>query len=273
MIADPNAVAGGSTSNGNSNPLESPETKCGGLPCTNGIDEGTAQFWILHDSPASSEAVTTPTAPSASHTTHTTIAATNSTCSSTTTSSACPVPDIMDTTAPTATTLYNYSTDLGSTTTSPPEYAGGRVIEPGVACASEPGTSQSAENAKAEMWVSDALTAKTKLTGYGGLSVYTQTIREALDEGEALCIAIYDVPKSIANLLKSPPKRIAYAEYTPDAWPRELTDIAFTFTFTAYTVPAEHRVGLRVWPSSGSAALAVAYDTEVDKSFLQLNTE
>jgi hypothetical protein len=146
------------------------------------------------------------------------------------------------------------------------------VLKPGSACSVEPSGTQLAEDEEVETWVTAPLSANTKLTGYGGLSLYTQTLN-ASSLGVGLCVAVYDVPKSIENLVKSPPTRIGYYEYKPDAWPAEMTNVGFTFEFPAKTVSAEHRIGLRIWPTPSSPAIAIAYDAAADSSILQLNTE
>ncbi len=258
LIADPNAAPKGKPVDGKQNPLESPETKCGEThePCTSGIDSGNAQTLFLHDSPACAPGTCTPTTPSSNHETHPTVASPG------------PKPDLMDTSSPTATTLYNYSGSTAAT-----EYAGGRVMVPDVECSATP----SNENAKDELWVTDPLTTNTVLKGVGGLSFYTQTVDEVEATG-TLCLGIYEVPESIANLLSEKPKLIgSTASYTPDgSWPRSLTEVSFIFKFdsSSVTVDSGKRIGLRIWPAASSKSkIAIAYDTTAYPSILQLNTE
>ncbi len=280
-LAIPNtkAVPQGTSAEGVSDPVENPEIKCGtpAKECLIGIDKGKAQTWTLHDSPAS-EAVKAPTA---NHATHATVAPTESTCTSSKTTSACPKPDLMDTTAPTATTLYNYSTDLG---TAPTEYAGGRVLKPDVECSETP---TKTENSKGELWVTAPLASETKLTGAGGLSLYTQTLRGETQTVK-LCVGVYNVPEKIENLVKEAPTEIGYGSYTPPAWPTTMTQVSFVFEFSKTTIAAKNRIGVRVWEAKSSTGnIAIAYDvgagssivegktveTEGDNSYIQLNTE
>ncbi len=273
------AVPQGTSAEGISDPVENPEVKCGTpvKECLIGIDKGKAQTWTLHDSPAS-EAVKAPTA---NHVTHATVAPTESTCTSAKTTTACPKPDLMDATAPTATTLYNYSTDLGTT---PAEYAGGRLLKPDVECSETP---TKTDNSKGELWVTAPLASETKLTGSGGLSLYTQTLRSEA-ETVTLCIGIYNVPEKIENLVKEAPTEVGYGSFTPTSWPTTMTQISFVFEFSKATIAAKNRIGVRLWEAKSSTGnIAVAYDvaagtttvegktveTEGDNSYVQLNTE
>ncbi len=269
LMANPNAAPEGSVKNGVQNPLESPKTECGGKPCINGIQRGNPQSWYLHSTPASAPAEPTESP------THATIAA-SGTCAGQTTTG-CPVPDLMNTSSPLATTLYDYSKDQNATgyTRGPSAY-GGRLLRAEAECSAAPG------NDGGEMWVTPPLGAATKLTGYGALSIYTQTLNDAAATVK-LCVAIYDVPESIANLVEKPATRIGeVAEYGPVSWSTSpapvapLTeysppDLSFVFTFLSdtqlnkletVTVEKNHRIGLRIWPaSSPPSAISIAYDT------------
>jgi Tfp pilus assembly protein PilV len=255
LIADPSAVPKGSVSNGKQNPLESPSTTCGpsNEPCTNGIDSGNARIWFLHDTPASAGSSTPPTA---SHVTHATVAPSG------------PKPDLMDSSSPTGTTLYYYSTDQGET-----GYTGGRLLKPDTVCSGTPTTS---DNTKGELWVTTPLSANTILKGVGGLSIYTQTFKEEA-ASVTMCVGVYDVPNSITNLVTSPPTLLGHAEYTPATWPQKPTQLSFIFKFLSsgtVTVNKEHRIGLRIWTvNTTTNNIAVLYDTTTYPSIVQLNTE
>jgi prepilin-type N-terminal cleavage/methylation domain-containing protein len=277
LIADPSSVPEGSVINGKQNPLENPSTKCGTESCINGAQAGNPQSWYVHDAPAS--AGSPPTAPSANHTTHATVASSGE-CTEAKTGG-CPKPDLMDGNAPSATKLFFYSTDQGET-----GYIGGRIVKTDVECSGEP---SSTDNTKGELWVTPALSAETKLTGYGGMSLYTQTLNN-VSAVVTLCVAVYDV-SSITNMVKTKPTKLGYASYTPATWPTTMTELSFEFKFLSsgtVTLAKEHRVGVRIWPAASSAsAIAIAYDTTggseviegktVEKSgyssLLQLNTE
>jgi len=287
IVSDPHSVSEAS-------PLENPTTKCGETKeCITGIQQGNPQSWYLHDSYASSE---TPTAPSESHAVHTTIAATGE-CKSGKTAG-CPVPDLMDSTHPTTTKLFDYSLNLdGEGFTLGAGERGGRLLRKEAECKGTPG------NSGGEMWVTPKLGAATKLTGYGGLTLYTQTLNNVAAK-VTLCIGVYDVPEAVPS--SEAPKLIGVVnEYTPSSgtWPTtpvggSLSGLSFVFAFLSeaqlkagetVTVAEKHRIGLRIWPSSVSStsSIGIAYDTTgtsevvegktVEKpgysSLVQLNTE
>jgi Tfp pilus assembly protein PilV len=268
LIADPNA--GGTNAK---NPLASPTTKCGPSKesCTNGIEVGKPEQYFLHDYPESG------TAPTASHELHATVAPSSASCTSSTTTAACPKPDLMDTSSPgeTATTLYDYSDNqdaLGATNGESGH--GGRVLMSAGSTCSATASSSIAENTKGEMWVTAPLSTEKKLTGVGALSIYTQTLN-GLATSVTLCLGIYDVPNSLSNLVKSPPTLIGYSEYTPDAWPQSLGNLSFLFEKLSgggsLSIKSEHRIGLRLWTATGN--VGITYDTVAQRSVLQLNAE
>lgn len=304
LIVNPSAAPEGSVKNGIENPLENPTTKCGSESCITGIQRGSPQSWYLHDSPASSETASEPTK---SHATHATVAP-SGTCTSSNTSG-CPTPDLMTSAKPGAKKLYDYSTDqdgLGATVSllengeclgelRTGACYGGRLLKADVECKEkETPKPTETENTKGELWVTDPLSAETKLTGYGGLSIYTQTIG-GVSATATLCVGVYEMPKSIANLTKtgSPGKLLGAAGYTPSTWPTSLTELSFVFKFLesgTATIPKEDRIGIRVWPAASStSAIAIAYDTTAStgtevvegqtvekagyESHVQLNTE
>lgn len=280
IVSNPASTPEGSVINGKENPLAQPETKCGSEACITGIQRGNANSWYFQDSAASSE---TATAPSASHTLHSTVTGSGS------------VPDLMTESRPTATKLYDYSTNLDGEgfTLGSSEY-GGRTLKKEAECSGTPG------NAGGQTWATPKLTAETKLTGYGGLTIYTQTLGDVSGAKVKLCVGVYDYPETITGT----PKQIGViAEYAPSAeWPTtaigdSLSAQSFVFTFLNETqlkeeatvaVAAKHHIGIRVWPASSStASIAIAYATtgssveEAGKlietpgypSHVQLNTE
>lgn len=254
IVSNPSATPEGSVINGKENPLESPETKCGSESCITGIQRGNADSWYFQDSAASSE---TATAPTVSHTLHNTISGSGS------------VPDLMTEGRPTATKLYDYSTNLDSegSTFGSSEY-GGRVLHKEAECSGTPG------NSGGETWATPKLAAATKLTGYGGLTIYTQTLGDVTGATVELCIGVYDYPETITG---TPTPIGVVGEYKPTAeWPTtatgdSLTGLSFVFTFLSesklqkletVTVEAKHHIGVRIWPASSStASIAVAYAT------------
>ncbi|MHB2001513.1 MAG: type IV pilus modification PilV family protein [Solirubrobacteraceae bacterium] len=297
VIANPNATPAEGTP---SNPLKSPGTTCGkGEACTVGIS-GNAQTWFLHDSSAAEdEAGKALIVPSSSNETHATVAPSNATSCTSTEHSGCPRPDLMSAAVPTATHLYDYSSDqnpYGTTITGPagdlewtcpgeldPENGlcfGGRRLQRGVECGVEPSESEAVANLKSEMWVSEPFAAASTLTGAGGLSLYSQTV-SGTQAPATLCVAIYRVPPEIDALWTSSaeaPKLIGWTSYTPPSgadWPSSLEEVSFSFepggareliegttVVKSAAIAAGERIGLRIWPAGASGAdIAVAYDT------------
>lgn len=272
IVTDPNASPSGEVTNGTENPLSNPTTTCTNsqgttVACTNGLASGTANIWYLYDTPATN---TTRQTITGNHAVHATVAATG-TCSKHTTSG-CPVPDLMGSTAPPAQTpsgLFNYSTNITGYT-----YTGGRAILPDVACSATP---TSTNNNDGELWVTDPLTSSLTFSGDGGLTLYTQTLSAATG-GVTLCAQIYDVPNSITNLVSSPPTTLGTVSYTPPTWPASAQGVSFTFDFlsvgSTVTVPSGDRIGLRIWPAATSAeGIAAIYDNTLYPSLLQLNSQ
>jgi hypothetical protein len=272
LVADPNAAPAGFVSNGTENPLQSPSTSClnaqGVLaPCSNGLGNGTPQTWFLFDTPATS----TYAAPSTNHPTHATVAPTNTTCTTTQTTSNCPVPDLMGSSPPagdSTSTLHDYSSEQTGDS-----FAGGRILKPDVGCSSAP----SSDNTKGELWVSAPLATSTTFTGGGGMTIYSQTANNATTSA-TFCIAIYDVPNSLTNLVATPPTELGAVSYSSPSWSTVLSPLSLPFSFLAsgstVTVAAGHRVGVRVWvTSSGGADIAIAYDNPNYPSQVELNAQ
>lgn len=286
VIADPTAHSNAVT-NGVQNPLDSPQTTCTNgsgqqVNCSAGIDQGSANNWILHDYPASGSS---PAAPTADHSTHATVAP-NGTCtagaSSGTGVAGCPQPDLMNASSPSqssSSTLFNYSTDIGGKAYNPGAtppglgFDGGRILKPDTGCANTP---TSTDNSKGELWVTAPLSSSLTLTGYGGLTLYTETLNAA-STAVTLCLAVYDVPNSIVNLPSSPPTELGSSAYNPPSWPTTMTADSFDFQFLSSgtaTVASGHRIGVRLWLSSASTgSIAVAYDHPLYASQVQLNSQ
>ena len=268
VIPDPDAAPPGSGVVLGDNPLANPDTTCtdgsgNQVPCF-GTGPGGGRIFYLYDTPAAAGARQAITA---SHPAHPTVAP-NGTCTSTNTSG-CPQPDLMDATAPPTSdplpALFNYSTDSGGT------YAGGRALVRDAACNETPSSS---DNLKGQMWVTNALASSSSFNGKGGLTLSTQTVGGVSGAG-TLCVAIYDVPGSITNLVSAPPTLLGTAVYSLDPWPAEPTLLSFNFNVregqSAVTVASGRRLGLRVWAAPTSAAdLAVLYDHPSHASFLRL---
>jgi prepilin-type N-terminal cleavage/methylation domain-containing protein len=266
IVADPHANPAGTVLNGSSNPLSNPQIQCQNaqgqtVTCTTSVGSATVNKWYLTDSPASGGY----SAPTAGHPTHATIAP-SGTCTPVVTTG-CPVPDLLGTSPPGGTTLFDYSNEQTGVT-----YVGGRVVHRDAPCA---GTPSSTDNTKGEMWVSAPLGATTNFTGEGGMTLNSQTLSGA-SAAVTLCLAVYDVPASIANLISAPPTRLGVVSYTLAQWPTASTPLSFTFNFSSGSsvpVAGGDRVGVRIWPDPSSGAdIAAQYDNPGYASVIQLNS-
>ena len=255
LVSDPDLANGEG-----SNPTESPDTFCTDpdtdeeVECTESAD-GTVSTWYLYDTPATSS---TRQEIAGSHATHSTITGT---------------PDLMGidpTPAPTVTPpLYNYSNEITGGTT-----PGGAVIRRDTSCTG--GTPTTTDNTKGHFWVTPALTTAMSVSDVA-LSIDTQTFNGATADA-MLCVAVYDVPGSIANLATNPPtllvsKGLPQSGLT--AWPTSADNEAFVtelYEAGSATIASGHRLGIRIWPSSSSEAdIVVLYDHPAHISYLQVS--
>jgi prepilin-type N-terminal cleavage/methylation domain-containing protein len=270
VVADPHALPAGKIINGNANPLSDPTITCNDaagntVSCTSSVGSSNVSEWYLTDTPAANVYA----APTASHSVHPTVAATG-TCSGATTTG-CPKPDLLSTAAtPSGAVtppLLDYSSDLAAA-----GYTGGRLLKRDVTCSATPTTT---DNAKGGFWASAPLTAPMVLTGSGGMTLVTQTAGAAA-AAVTLCLGVYDVPNSIANLVVAPPTRLGVVAYTVASWPTTPTPISFSFDFltgSTVTLAAGHRLGVRLWAAAESGAdIAALYDHPSYASTIQLNS-
>lgn len=269
IVADPAAVPAGAVVNGNPNPLADPTINCrdaagNSVSCTASVGSADVSQWYLTDSPATGAY----TAPTASHPVHRTVAPVG-TCTTQVTSG-CPVPDLLGTAAPAATTppppLLNFSSDLVG------DYPGGRLLKSDVACSATPSV---ADNARGQMWVTAPLSSAMSLTGSGGMTVTTQTAG-GVEASATLCLGIYDAGGSIANMISTPPVRLGVVAYTMARWPTTPTPVSFSFDFLTsgtVTVAAGRRIAVRLWlASSATTDIAVLYDHPDHASVVQVNS-
>ena len=265
------------TFNGDANPDSDPGTFCIGDfdgdgdteegPCSDDV-EGTVSTWYLYDTPATfasrQEIV-------GSHDTHATVAP-NGTCSGGTTTG-CPKPDLMGMTPPPAPAVtppvYNYSNEITGGTT-----PGGAVVRRDTTCS---GSVTTTDNTKGHFWVTSPLAADMTLSGDAAMSLSTLTFNGATADA-TICVAFYNVPASISNLVASPPTLIGVAGYDHNSmsWPRTASSIGIGLDFLdssfGATIPAGNRLGIRLWTSSSSGAdLVFLYDHPNHQSFLQIN--
>jgi prepilin-type N-terminal cleavage/methylation domain-containing protein len=291
VVADPTAAPTGGTVNGTSgNPLTDPTTKCANsagqtVSCTQGLDQGIANTYFLHDWPSSGGMPQTPSVDNALHDTSGLV--TGQVCTTSTTlatiasdTTGCPVPDLMDGNPPTGTLSQppNFSTDLCADTC----YHGGRDLLPtceGSACptGSNPGTTctttscggtdstsdcndggwaSTLQNQSSEFWVSSPLGAGTTFTGAGGISLFTQTVNSATAGLVTFCVEIYDVPPSgsattLTDILAWPPVAIGGAAYVAATDPSTGSNwpsaaSQLSFVFTYSQQPVTIAAGHRV---------------------------
>jgi len=252
LVGDPDLA------NGGANPELDPNTSCGPISdpveCTESTG-GTVSTWYLYDTPATNS---TRQEIAGSHATHSTITGT---------------PDLMGidpTPSPTVTPpLYNYSNEITGGTT-----PGGTVIRRDTVCTG--GTPTTTDNTKGHFWVTPPLAASMAVSDVA-LSVDTQTFNGATADA-LLCVAIYDVPNSIANLATNPPTLLASKGLPQSgltAWPTSAENEAFVtklYEAGSATIASGHRLGVRIWPSSSSEAdLVVLYDHPSHVGYLQVS--
>jgi prepilin-type N-terminal cleavage/methylation domain-containing protein len=270
IVADPHALPAGKIVNGNANPLADPAITCRdpsgtAVSCTASVGSTNVNEWYLSDSPASGPYAP----PTTSHPTHPTVAPFG-TCTAQVVTG-CPRPDLLSTATPPSTVpeapVLDYSTDLAADV-----HQGGRVIKRDVSCSASPTLT---DNGKGAMWVTAPLSAATSLTGSGGMTLFTQSTN-GVTAGATLCLAIYDVGGSIANLIATPPLRLGVVAYTVAQWPTTPTPVSFSFDFlTGGTInlASGHRIGARLWVDAGAGTdIATLYDHPSYASVLQLNT-
>ena len=235
------------------------------VQCVNSVEDKVNALFPT-DTPATSSNTRQPI--TASHATHPTVATVTGLECTASTTTGCPKPDLLEDVPPQVTTplpqLFKYSTDVAG------GYPGGRALRRDASCSSTPTTS---DNTKGAFWATPALSAPKTLNGKGGLSLYSQTI-DGVTAGATVCVAFYDVPGSIVNLIAEPPTELGRTSFSLGRWPDSPTRVAFPFTFRAsnVTVPQGHRIGIRVWVSSASGAdLAVIYDHASYPTMVELN--
>jgi hypothetical protein len=127
------------------------------------------------------------------------------------------------------------------------------------------------------------------LSGYGGLTLFTQTLGAAAEQ-VSFCAELYDIPpsgssSSLKDILAWPPTDLGGAAYvagtdpsTSSNWPSSINQVTFDFNIRgsngSVTVPVGDRIGVRVWMKSNvNTPIAVAYDNPNYPSQLQLNSQ
>ncbi len=254
------------------NPLEEPDTQCledGQWEECAGSVIGNALTYFPYDTDATGSSVRQPI--SGNHTLHNTIAPVSALlCNLLIVISGCPKPDLMGTTPPPGPVvetdplppLFNYATNLAG------GILGGRLLRQDAGCTGTP----SQDNSKSHMWTTPPVTSATELTGDGGMTLYSQTPAGVTGSAK-ICVRFYDVPASLLNLIAFPPTSLGTASYELDEWPTQPAPVSFTFDFRAsnFTVPAGHRIGMRMWVDGASDTdVAAIYDHPQYPTSIQL---
>jgi hypothetical protein len=113
------------------------------------------------------------------------------------------------------------------------------------------------------------------------MNLSTQTFNGATADA-MICVGFYDVPESITDLVATPPTPLVSKGFDNNSfdsssisWPSTATALGFTlelFDAGTATIPAGHRLGVRLWTSSSSEAdLVVLYDHPNHVSYLQVS--
>ncbi len=166
--------------------------------------------------------------------------------------------------------VYNYSNEITGGTT-----PGGAVVRRDTTCTG--GTPTTTDNTKGHMWVTPPLAESMSVSDIA-MSLSTQTFNAATATA-MVCVALYDVPGSITNLVDSPPTLLVSKGGPKSglmAWPTSASEVAFVLElFTgggSATIAAGHRLGVRIWTSSSAGAdLVVLYDHPLHVSYLQVS--
>lgn len=201
--------------------------------------------------------------------------------SATATPNACARPDLLfPAPAPTSVAQeYNFSPNLSATTQ-------GRVIKRDsntstTSCSVAPTNDASS----GELWATQPLAQPLKLTGFGGMSLYTSTLTGA-SQPVTLCVSFYlETPVATAigaildplnSLGASDSTPLGTISYTLSQWPPTITPLSFTFNYmtSSQTVPAGTSVAMRVWVTHNSGDdIVIQYDAPSAPSDVLLNSQ
>jgi hypothetical protein len=261
LVEDPRDGPLDGVTDGLLNPLTAPDTQClvnGQWEECAGSVVGNALTFFPYDTDATVASVRQ--AIGGNHSLHATVAPINALlCNLLIVVTGCPKPDLMGTTPPPGNAdpavvpaLFNYATNVAGS------IAGGRVMRQDTSCTGTP----SQDNTRSHLWTTPPLTSATTLSGDGGFTFYTQTVG-SVPASAKLCVRFYDVPASILNLISFAPTTLGTTSYEASSWPQTPAPVSFSFDFRAndVTVPAGHRIGVRVWADSASNAdIAAIYD-------------
>jgi prepilin-type N-terminal cleavage/methylation domain-containing protein len=301
IVANPHEVpVGGNPNSGN--PLDTTEVKCtNGLvkeaKCDYGLGNQTANTWYLTNS-AEEAGYQEPSANNSCM--HYTNALVPSVCGGTaeaqncslssSTFTSCPQPDLLYPTAPPEGIKqeYDFSPHI-FTELEIPASTGGRALKRNsnaTSCAATPPNDATA----GELWATQPLGAKLKLTGRGGMTLNTQTLRGTPAE-VTLCVGVYLEkpvldstgntlklldPLNLLNINSKDSEQLGVAGFTMTPWPTVPTALSFTFEYMLVAKEAAQgsSIAVWVWPTAGPGeGIVIQYDAPSVASSVQINSE
>jgi type II secretory pathway pseudopilin PulG len=259
LIADPDATPAGAPSNSQQNPLQSPNTQCGGGSCNQDLN-GSPLTYYLTDT-AYTDSYQPPTAANTLHQTETNWSCGSGTCA--------PVPDEMITSTPTTAGSFPpcFSTDIGCVSSA--GSSTGLLLKHPASDSSSCGSPPS-DNTMAHLWVTSAIPAGTtvNLTGGGGMTGYLQSAGGTA-VNVTLCLAVYNVAaSSLANTsgdLRQTPIG-SPVSVTTQAAAGSPSPASFGFNLgqavsIASTSSDQPRLGFAIWlAASAGTDVALVYD-------------
>lgn len=178
-------------------------------------------------------------------------------------------PDLMGTNSPPNPSepdlppLYTYSSDLSG------EYTGGLAIQR--TGEGEPDcTLSGVTKYQMHSWTTNPLSdSDYELTGKTSFYFWSALVGGTAGNGK-ICVWLYD-----RDIVGGNPQDtlIGSSSYTLPDWPGEPTNLSFTYTHSAYTLPAGHRLRFVISVSSQSDSdMQFIYDHPASPSFVQIRT-
>jgi prepilin-type N-terminal cleavage/methylation domain-containing protein len=289
VVANPNALPiAGKPNTGD--PLT--EVKCTNgqgqtVTCNYGLGNQTPNTWYLADSPEEGSYVVPKEDNTCMHYTEalkpSLCGGAAATCTSSSTTE-CPQPDLLYTEPPKAEKEYNFSPNIEA---EPGVLwkGEGRLLVPdpnAESCANPP----SQDATKGELWATKPLEKALKLSGNGGMTIYTRTLAPVL-KSVTVCLALYlenpvtGKPEGFLDPLnklgaKDSEPLGGVISYTTSQWPTELTPVSFAFTYLSapQEIPAKTSLAARLWVTKGAGEdIAIQYDSLLTQSSVQINSQ
>jgi prepilin-type N-terminal cleavage/methylation domain-containing protein len=206
------------------------------------------------------------------------------------TTTGCPTPDLLTTSAPPSSIAREYNLSPAPSSVNPPVAADGfnegRVIKRdpntlAVSCAVTPSNNATS----GEYWATQPLTSALNLNGNGGMTLSTNTLTGTA-QSVTLCIGVYKLtPVSGAGNILDPLNALGATDstllgtvsYTNNgSWPASETPLAFSFNYMtlSQSVPANTSIGVRIWVTNNSTDdIVVHYDAPNASSGVELDSQ